>query len=482
MSRALLILLLLAGLGVATPRSRAFTLIGEVPAWYTDNTGRIPVPDIYGPVNLGEEYRWAVPNIIYAFDESFLNYFGQRGVEEVEKAIKIINDVPKMSAVKLSDYPMHSQRVNYRARDLGLYDLKSNTLKVLMEQLGLGTPSRFTFTLRVRDTSIPNNTNYLVIQRNFDPETWNPTPYVNGQLWTYNRIFDNQDSPTVKSSTIVSPVDPLILAEPVASAVPGFAFSVFGLGSYITGLTRDDVGGLRYIYRPDNMNVEVLPTDATGVAGSSSGGGSSGSGGGGIDEWIPLPPSSGLTNGAAGGAGTGTGVVITTNGVFYTQAIRGGVDKITFVRGPMVYLPGAYSFTNRFTESIVAVTTNGAQRTVSQRVTRLLTTPDIIFTAADLTSPTGVVTPYSRTDVATSNDAINGQATLDGPGQFGGGLQITFNKVGATLQNFAPSFLGQASAFGDVLWGAFDGSTNDPVVFPDGSSIRDLEKKVFGGR
>lgn len=480
MSRALLILLLLAGLGVSTPKARAFALIGEAPSWFTDNTGRIPVPDIYGPVNLGEEYRWPVPNIVYAFDESFLNYFGQRGVDEIEKAIKVINDLPKMSVINVNDYPLHSQRLNFRARDLSLNDLKSNALKVLLEELGLGTPGRFVYTLRTRDTSIQNVTNYLVIQRNFDPETWNPTPYINGQLWTYNRIYDNQDSPTVKSSTMPVPVDPLVLAEPVASTVAGFATSVFGLGSYITGLTRDDVGGLRYIYRPDNKNVETLPADATGQAGSGGSSGSSGTGSG-LDEWVPLPPAPPSTNTTTGGTTTG-GAVVTTNGVFYSQAIRGGVDKITLLRGPNVFIGGAFSFTNRFNESIIAVVTNGSQRAVSQRVTRVLTTPDILFTAAELVNATGFPLYFSRTEGATSNDGINGQGTLDGPGQFGGTIQITFNKIGSTLLNSAPSTLGEASAFSDFVWGAFDGSTNDPVVFPNGASIRDLEKKVFGGR
>src|SRR5690606_32436444 len=129
-----------------------------------------------------------------------------------------------------------------------LLDLKSVALQVLLEQLGLGTPGRFTFTLRIRDPQ-ENTTNYLVIMRNFDPDTWQPTPYVNGQLWTYLSIFDNQDAPDTKASTINEPVDPLILAEPVAHGVPNFAPTLFSFGSYFTGLTRDDVGGLRYIYR-----------------------------------------------------------------------------------------------------------------------------------------------------------------------------------------------------------------------------------------
>ena len=217
MRHALLILLLLAGYGAAAPRAGAFSLVGALPAWFTDNAGLIPPADVYGPVNLGEEYRWPVPTINYAFDESFVNYFGQDGIDEVEKAIKILNDLPSMSQIDLSSYPTHSQRVNYRARDLGMLDLKSTALKYLLEQLGLGTPGRFVFTLRGRDPqSDPPITNYLVIMRNFDPETWTPTPYINGQLWTYNDIYDNQSSPTVKATTVTEPVDPLILAEAVA--------------------------------------------------------------------------------------------------------------------------------------------------------------------------------------------------------------------------------------------------------------------------
>src|SRR5437867_9953534 len=34
----------------------------------------------YAPHNLGEEYRWSIPTLYYAYDASFLDYFGARGV------------------------------------------------------------------------------------------------------------------------------------------------------------------------------------------------------------------------------------------------------------------------------------------------------------------------------------------------------------------------------------------------------------------
>lgn len=490
MIRALLTLLLIAGATLSGIRAKAFTLYGEIPAWFTDNAGLFP-GDIYGPVNLGEEYRWSVPSIFYAFDESFLNYFGQRGVEEVEKAIAVLNALPKMSEVNLNAYPTHSQRVNYRARDLSLLDIRSYALKHLLEQLGLGTPARFVFTLRGRDPQ-QAVTNYLVMMRNFDPETWNPTPYLNGQLWSYTSIYDNQ-TPAVKAAVLNEPVDPLILAEPVASVGPGFTPSVFGLGSFYTGLTRDDVGGLRYLYRPENRNNETLPADAlTGATGTGGTGGAVISVGGGGGAWVPIVSTNDLggvtggggawtpiqaagTNTATGGTGTGGGFVP------ISEAIRGGIDKIIFTRGPSVFVNGQYNLAHRYTETVL-FTTNGVTRTINQQVTRVLTAPDILFTAADLANTDTSTAVTARTEGATSNDAINGNQTLDGPGQIAGPLAITFSKVGPTLLNTFPSFIGEANGFPDFVWGSFDGTTNDPVVYPVGSTIRDLERTVFGTR
>lgn len=477
MRRVFLLITLLVGLLATGRQSRAFSLIGEIPPWFTDQTGALLVNgDIYGPMNLGEEYRWTVPNLVYSFDESFLNYFGEKGVEEVEKALAIFNALPAMSSVDVDAYPLNSQRVNHRARDLGLYDLKSTIMQSILEELGLGTPGRFVFTSRGRyPDSTLQITNYLVVVRNFDPVTWNPTPYINGQLWTYTDIFDNQDSPTIKSGTITQPVDPLIQAEPVASLMSSpLAYSIFGYGSYYSGLTRDDVGGLRYIYRRDNYNVETLPADASGLAGSSSLGG----GGGGTGEWTPIAAPS--TNATAGGG------VTTTNGIFFSQALRSGVDTLRFVRGARVYQPGAFAFTNRFEETIRAVVTNGVERTLKQRITRRLTVPDILFSAGEMVvDADGSLLLTTRTEAATSNDAINGgnvPVALFGPGQFDGTVHIQLNKVGPTILNTAPFFLGQPSQFDPFMWGTFDGSTNDPVVYPSGTSIRDAEARVFGSR
>jgi len=70
------------------------------------------------------------------------------------------------------------------------------------------------------------------------------------------------------------------------------------------------------------------------------------------------------------------------------------------------------------------------------------------------------------------------------PAQGGAGsLVLTFNSVGPLLYNQYPAFLSEANAFiVPFLWGSFDGSTNEPVVYPVGTSIYQVEAQVLGGR
>ena len=126
--------------------------------------------------------------------------------------------------------------------------------------------------------------------------------------------------------------------------------------------------------------------------------------------------------------------------------------------------------------------TNGISRVIQQQVIRALTAPDILFSASDLAETDTTTAVTSRSEAATSNDAINGNVTLDGPGQFNGPVDISFTKTGPAFLNSNPSFLGEANAILDFIWGSFDGSTNDPVVYPIGSTIRDLERATFGTR
>jgi hypothetical protein len=65
-----------------------------------------------------------------------------------------------------------------------------------------------------------------------------------------------------------------------------------------------------------------------------------------------------------------------------------------------------------------------------------------------------------------------------------GAIVITFNKVGPLLQNvYSPFFiqngLSEMTAITNLIWGSFDGTTNAPIVYPDGSSIMNLEAQIL---
>src|SRR5688572_28874600 len=91
-----------------------FALLGPFAPWQVAELDYNPNPlviygeDLGGEQNLGEEYRWAVPELTYGFDSSFLDYFGQRGVQEVDKAINFINSLPRYSQMSagLGEYPL----------------------------------------------------------------------------------------------------------------------------------------------------------------------------------------------------------------------------------------------------------------------------------------------------------------------------------------------------------------------------------------
>jgi len=490
----------------------AFSLQGEYAAYHVDSIGYTwgrEVNTIGGPMNIGEEYRWNEPNIYYTFDESFLNYFGQRGVDAVESAMRILNDLPSMNDVNIDSFPLYSQRVNYQAQALRMIDVKSIALQTMVEELGLGDPTRYVFTLRSRWTA-NNGTSYLVIKRNFDPVTLQPSSYINGALWTYLTIFDNQDAPI--AYPVNRPVDPLVFSDSVATGF-GWTYSRFTFGTYYTGLTRDDVGGLRYVYNSRNYNVEDLGTNTISSLFPGSGG-VGGGGGGGLaplllgqsDPWGSLF----VANGTFSGGGLSSGfqpwgaLIFSTNaltntlggGVLNTNntpqnatgtiGLRPGVGKLTFRRLNYDSLLGQLvdPILDTFADSVVL---NGRMRTGV--ATRIMLTPDIIISAADLSgrSPGGGpnVDDYYfaiRSEGYVNLDQQNGTEELDGPGVTRGPVVLTYNSVGPFFLNAQPSFLGEGSFGYSFVWGSFDSSTNAPTLYPLGASIRELENLVGGAR
>ncbi len=245
--------------------------------------GPVSLGDIGFPKNIGEGYRRNTPFIYYTYDANFLGYFGSNGAAVVDSAFAtmnkafttnpvtgqfLTNGVDSLSA-GISEYPPESLHINYEAQTLYLTDLKSVTLHCLVEQLGLATPERFTWTLegRVVITFIPpvpcpRNIAYLVIQRNYgitpsDLDQLQYSSYVNDVLYTYEIAEGCTGTPLAE--TIPFNVDPLanIYTSVAADNVDPETGAGLGIGAYYAGLTRDDMAGLRYLYTSNNINWET---------------------------------------------------------------------------------------------------------------------------------------------------------------------------------------------------------------------------------
>ena len=281
MSRMLKRFLLIGLLACGLPTSWAFSLLGPVDfgddsPWQVTEIGYNPLANgsappglidglLTGPKNIGEGYRRNAPVLYYACDATFLDFFGSNGVVAVNQAFAILNNLTNVDSYStdLSEFPLQSLGVNFEASTLGLYDLKSETLKLMVEKLGLADSIRYVWALHNRyqpvGTTCPNSTEYTVIMRNFDI-TASPlnvlqySPYVNGTLYTYF-IDEDCDAPGASPPTadaLEIPVDPLNFNLPVSSREYGLS-----LGQFYTGLTRDDVAGLRYLLSSNNIDTEA---------------------------------------------------------------------------------------------------------------------------------------------------------------------------------------------------------------------------------
>jgi len=624
--------------------ARAFVLGGPIgnaaDNWQTPVIGYGLAGDILAPKQMGQEYRWNLPVVYYAYDQNFIEYFRSNGMVEVDKAFAILNSTftnnPNGIALgldgyssDLSEFPLQSEEINYTAQALGLLDLKSLTLGLMVEGLGLGEPERYVWTLRARDhitpgPPCPDNMNYLVIQRNYDPVTDSESSYVNDTLYSYI-IEEFCTGPNPLAFAAPFPVDPLA---PTLTAVASFNWQ---LGGYYTGLTRDDVGGLRYMLSTNNLKIEtpgtgetiftyvtntlpslttldlstflnLLPnTDPTTLLGlypnlvitsvttnyfitnssttflfvtnypwlpagfgqvivqanqTSQIVGTNysytfanvvtnhfftnwptifsvsnltfspfsvppnfilvykkvsstkvlGPGG----DFYILPPNvvgyilgnQVITNkGSSNVIGQiisidSTHVEFADTTFFFTNYtyvnvkviqlvpaggnptdIYQGIEKITFVRR---------DFDNLIGRTWVAATNNysinsiGGNTVIPHPVQRVVTQPDILFTAQDIppSDISGFLSPFTSSRSINFDQAniLNNEA---GPGTIQPQKVITFNTEAPVYYNDSVIFgLGQ-QPLPELVYGSFDGTTNAPIIYPDGSSIQDIENQVL---
>jgi len=647
--RLLKIICAAAMLGLLCRSAVAFSLGGPPPdgdadSYQVEGLGYLFDGDIATPKNIGEEYRRNVPILYYTMDANFLNYFGSNGIHAVDSAMGVFNNLTNVSrySADLSEFPLNSQEVNFRAEALSLRDLKSYTMGHMTEQLGLHSPVRWVWALRARDEidGCPDFVQYFVIKRNYDPvpsllSDFQMSSYVNGILYSYFIYEDCGDGDLPDSDAIEFPVDPLSSQyTAVADYVSPLYFGL-GAGGYYTGLTRDDVGGLRYLLRTNNINLEssglttvqfvtnfnanllistldfgvflqqartnsaavlvtlypglvitsttndfvnVVTTNITAsftnfptapatapasivfttnritnvlevfvhtfanvvtnevfthaivttetISFNSSpyapwpsftlttnrthrliqqpGG-----------DFFILPPGlcaadivrSQLTTviptitpiiiGTNTGGATNVGPFVQTTVTYFTNhqlvyhavtcpadtvSSRQGIDRIRFVRRDFDSLLGQFFYPITNTYTLIELTNN---RLVSQRIERVVTQPDFLFTAEDTMGDDQADDGSLLSRRSINYDTTARPVGLAGPGTIEIPTTITLNKgapvwgngvIGILLTNVTGN---ENTQFPLWIWGSFDGSTNPPVVYPNGTSITNLENMLL---
>lgn len=259
LTRYFLLVLFLA----SAARVTAFSPLGP-----NNEAYQVPIIGYFGfggPKNLGEEYRLNRPVLYYAVNGNFLDYFGSNGLAAVEGAFTLLNGLTNVSSydTNLADVPLQTMRENFRAQALGLLDMKTEVLTFALKQMGLAESEDYVWTLHNRyndgSASCPGGMVYDVIKRNFDylsssPDQLQPSSYVNGTLYSY-LILERCTGANPLADAVEFAVDPT--AETFTSVASEFV----SFGQFYTGLTRDDVAGLRYLLRANNYNIESAGSD-----------------------------------------------------------------------------------------------------------------------------------------------------------------------------------------------------------------------------
>ena len=175
--------------------------MGRFQSWvYTDPWGAPKEKDLL--------FRWTLPDFTYAFDASFVNYFGSEGIEAVHDAVNVINDFFEngdYSGMSQLDLHKHGFAKNYNtswvnttAQNGQILDIKSMVLGTMVNFLGLGNPHQHMWTISTIHAAPtpdpkdhPYNNAYWKIGanlRNYDPLSYQPTHRINDVDYSYRLI------------------------------------------------------------------------------------------------------------------------------------------------------------------------------------------------------------------------------------------------------------------------------------------------------
>jgi hypothetical protein len=450
----------------AAQHAGAFTLWGPLETWQTADLDyglrfyyenieigtRLGYVENGGPKNFGEGSRLATPIVTYGFDDTFLEYFGAQGVAAVDSAMQVLNALPSGSSANLANFLTDgAQQINYTAQALELMDLKSSVLWLMATHMGLlGETHVWDLLLRSKYGTPTCAYEYFVVNRNYDPVDYDPTPYVNGRLYGYG-IWDGCSVGVNVGDAIEVPADTTATRYTAVATGQGLQF-----GGYYLNMTRDDMGGLQFLYNKDYYTFQGL--DLNSVVTPSGGSG---------DTWEAVN-----TTNAIGGGSNFVGLL-------------GGVEKITFVKVNFDSLlnPGFTPVTYHYTMPVI---TNSRLSHLS--VTRTITAPDVIFTAANLIVYGGIANYTALNNTGTfilstylspgiSPNGTVTPSTIDPP------MIVTLNNVGPIYYGENPGFMDSSNYLEYPIsnWGTFDGTTNPPIVYPDGFSLAELEAELLEG-
>ena len=308
--RKLKALLATVVLMAAAPLASGFVMIGPMTAAEMTSASGIPyniTDDLGGPKELKTFYRWNTPHLTYSFDTTFVQYFGIEGMQAVQEAFRIVNDFfepedGSYNGVSELDFAKHGFLSNYNtawvnttAQNNQIIDIKSLVLGMIVNQLGVGNPHRYAFTVRNITTNVTGTQwNFNVRLKNYDPISWEPTDRINGVTYSYRLIHDAipaaggpLNPPTIvdmEEFTTDTSGNAWTAVSGIVDAFYGNTAlyftetpTLFNFGVYYDGinamggqyqprhaLTYDDVGALKYMYRRDNLVYESLPDATTG--------------------------------------------------------------------------------------------------------------------------------------------------------------------------------------------------------------------------
>ena len=231
--------------------------------------------DIGAPKNIGEDYRRNTPVLYYAFDENFLDFFGSNGVWAVDQAFAILNNLTNVSSLQRGPVgsPARSETLQSDRRGLepdgpeiggALPHSWSNwawpTRSAIPGPCMTGSSGR---TARWACSTWSTKRNFDIVPSALDQLQY--SSYVNGVLFlTISTIIARIPSRPVTplSEAVDIPVDVPINAARFAP-VSSFTLREFVCrGRFYTGLTRDDVAGLRYLLRSDHVHWEDVPANS----------------------------------------------------------------------------------------------------------------------------------------------------------------------------------------------------------------------------